>query len=57
MSDESPQERALPSFLQQLDTDGRLHDIAPEVERLRLFEPAVQLPRQTWLELEGELEP
>jgi hypothetical protein len=37
MSDESAQDRALLPFLQQLDTDGRLHDIAPEHERVRLF--------------------
>jgi hypothetical protein len=54
MSDESAQERALRPLLQQLDTEGRLHDIAPEHERLRLFEPDVQLPGQTWLELDDD---
>jgi hypothetical protein len=39
---------------QQLDIDGYLRDIAPEHERLRLFEPDVQLPGQTWLELAYE---
>jgi hypothetical protein len=40
---------------QQLDTDGRLHDLALEHERLRLFEPAPsQLPGQTYLPELGE---
>jgi hypothetical protein len=55
MNDESTAKRALLPFPQQLDTDGRLHDIAPEVERLRLFEPAPeQLPGQTWLEVDDD---
>jgi hypothetical protein len=51
---ERPQNGPLQPFAQQLDTDGRLHDIAPEHERLRLFEPDVQLPGQTWLELDDD---
>jgi hypothetical protein len=54
MNDESAQERALVPFAQQLDTHGRLHDIAPEHERLRLFEPDVQVPGQTSLEPDAE---
>jgi hypothetical protein len=50
-----------PWFDQQLDIDGNLRDIAPEHERLRLFEPDVQLPGQTRPELAyeecAELEP
>jgi hypothetical protein len=45
-------------FDQQLDLDGNAHDIAPEHERLKLFEPAPeQLEGQAWLELDVELEP
>jgi hypothetical protein len=40
---------------QQLDVEGNLHDLAPEVERLRLFEPApAPLPGQTWLQLDDD---
>jgi len=54
MSDENAQQRTLLPFLQQLDVEGRLHDIAPEHERPRLFEPDVQLPGQTWLEVDDD---
>jgi hypothetical protein len=54
MSDESARGRTLLPFPQQLDTDGRLHDIAPAVERLRLFEPAPeQMPEQASLDLDA----
>jgi hypothetical protein len=53
MSDKSAHERALLPFPQKLDTNGRLHEIAPEHERLRLFEPAPErLPGQGSLELD-----
>ena len=40
---------------QQLDTDGRLHDLAAEHKRLRLFEPALsQHPGQSYLPELGE---
>jgi hypothetical protein len=40
----------------QLDLDGGLHEIAPQTERLRLFEPApAQLQGQTWLDLDEHL--
>ena len=43
---------------QQLDLDGNAHDIVPEPERLRLFEPAPeQLEGQASLELDAELKP
>jgi len=51
---ERPQECPLRRFAQQLDTDDSLHDIAPEHERLRLFEPDTQLAGQTWLELDDD---
>lgn len=36
----------------QLDLDGTPHEIAPQTERVRLFEPApAQLPGQTHMEL------
>lgn len=39
----------------QLDLDGHAHEIAPETERLRLFEPApTQLPGQSYLALDAE---
>jgi hypothetical protein len=45
-------------FDQQLHLDGTAHDIAPEHERLRLFEPEPeQLEGQASLELDAELEP
>jgi hypothetical protein len=48
---EGPQNRVLRAFPQQLELEGEPHDLAPEVVRLHLFEPApAQLPRQTWLE-------
>jgi hypothetical protein len=38
----------------QLDTDGRLHEIAPQSEAMRLFEPAPrQLEGQTAMEVEA----
>jgi hypothetical protein len=53
--EESPQNRPLRPFPQQLDLEGKPHDLAPEVERLRLFEPApAQLPGQAWLELDDD---
>lgn len=42
--------RRLPA---QLDIDGRPHELAPQTEPMRLFEPApAQLPGQTSLPLE-----
>jgi hypothetical protein len=41
----------------QLDLDGTPHEIAPQTERMRLFEPApTQLAGQTYLEQTGEKE-
>ncbi len=38
---------------QQIDLDGGLHDIAPQNERMRLFEPApAQLQGQTFMQLD-----
>lgn len=46
---------ALRPLLAQLDLNGDAHELAPETERLRLFEPApAQLEGQAWLELEAE---
>jgi hypothetical protein len=40
---------------QQIDLDGRLHDVAPQHERLRLFSPApTQLAGQTYLNTDNE---
>ncbi|HEV2924023.1 MAG TPA: hypothetical protein VGW98_08315 [Solirubrobacteraceae bacterium] len=39
----------------QLDLDGNLHEIAPQTERMRLFEPApAQLPGQTHIDTDSE---
>lgn len=47
--------RALEPLPAQLDLDGRPHDIEPQNERLRLFEPApAQLPGQTYIDTERE---
>jgi hypothetical protein len=55
MSDESARGRTLLPFPQQLDTEGRLHDIGPEHKGVRLFEPAPeQLPGQASIELDGD---
>jgi len=56
MSDhEKPQSGPVRRFAQQLDIDGRPHDIASEVERLRLFEPAPeQLPGQASLKVDND---
>jgi hypothetical protein len=40
MNGGNPEQRTPTPFSRQLDTDGRLHDIAPEHERLHLVEPA-----------------
>jgi hypothetical protein len=38
----------------QLDLDGTPHEIAPQTERLRLFEPApTQLPGQTHIDTDS----
>jgi hypothetical protein len=40
---------------QQLDLEGNLHDLAPQNERLRLFDPApAQLPGQTYMHTDHE---
>lgn len=51
MGVQEPQKPRVRPFDQQLDVDGRLHDLAPLTERLRLFEPDRQLPGQTRLDL------
>jgi hypothetical protein len=51
---EKPQNGPPGAFAQQLDTDGQLHDIEPEHERMRLFDPDVQLPGQTRLALNDD---
>lgn len=49
------QNRALTPLPAQLDLDGRFHDIAPQNERMRLFDPApVQLAGQTFLDTDHE---
>ena len=54
-ADTRTQDRPLRPFPQQLDLEGQPHDVAPEVEGLRLFEPApAQLPGQAWLEFDDE---
>ena len=51
---ERPQNPPLTPAEQQLDLDGRLHDIAEQTERMRLFEPAPrQLDGQTHLDLDN----
>jgi len=48
MSSPEPQNRALAPLAAQLDLDGRAHELAPQSERMRLFEPApAQLEGQT----------
>ena len=44
--------RPLPRLAQQLDLDGQPHDIAPQIERMRLFEPDKQIDGQTYLDLD-----
>jgi hypothetical protein len=45
------QKRPFTPLPAQLDLDGRAHDIAPQTERLRLFQPApVQLEGQTYID-------
>jgi hypothetical protein len=56
MNDRNAQQRTPTPFLQQLDIEGRRHDIGPEHERLRLFESDVQMPGQTWLKLDERAE-
>jgi hypothetical protein len=41
---------------QQIDLEGRLHDLPPQSEVMRLFDYKSQLPGQTWLELEQRVE-
>jgi hypothetical protein len=50
-----PREGApLPSLPAQLDLDGQAHEIAPQTERMRLFEPApAQLPGQTHIDTDS----
>lgn len=50
MGAQEPQKPLVRPFEQQLDVDGRLHDIAGATERLRLFEPQHELPGQTRLD-------
>jgi hypothetical protein len=46
-------EQPLRPCAQQLDVDGQPHDLAPQSERMRLFEPApAQLPGQTFIDLD-----
>jgi hypothetical protein len=40
----------------QLDLEGGRHELAPQSERMRLFTPDVQLPGQTFLELDSRPE-
>jgi hypothetical protein len=55
MSRERPVAAPLPRLAAQLDTDGRLHEIAPQSEAMRLFEPAPrQLEGQTAMEVDAE---
>ena len=42
----------LPRLPQQVDLDGQPHDIAPQIERMRLFEPDKQIDGQTYLDLD-----
>ncbi len=35
---------------QQLDLDGHLHDLAPQSDRMRLFEPDTQLAGETFMD-------
>jgi hypothetical protein len=53
---ESASDGMLPRLAQQLDIDGRLHDLPPEIESMRLFDHRAQLPGQTWLQLEERSE-
>lgn len=47
----SPAPAPLPA---QLDLDGQAHEIAPQTERIRLFEPApTQLPGQTYIDTDS----
>jgi hypothetical protein len=40
---------------QQIDLDGQLHDLAPQTERMRLFNPApTQLAGQTYIDTDRE---
>lgn len=40
---------------QQIDLDGQYHDLTPQNERMRLFEPApAQLAGQTYLDTTNE---
>jgi hypothetical protein len=50
---ESPATGQLTPLPKQIGLDGRLHDLPPEIERMRLFDHKAQLPGQTWLELAG----
>lgn len=51
MRPQEPQKRPLRRLGQQLDLDGRPHDLEPVTERMRLFEPVEQVPGQTRLTL------
>lgn len=53
----SPEPSPLRALLAQLDLDGQAHEIAPEHETMRLFEPAPpQLAGQTHLDTDHEHE-
>lgn len=53
-SDKAPA-RLVPTLGAQLDLDGRLHDLAPQTERMRLFEPApTQIEGQTYIDTPNE---
>jgi hypothetical protein len=56
MAEDSPQNRPLRPFAQQLDVDGQLHDIPLETRPMRLFEHEPQIPGQTYLEMLPEQE-
>jgi hypothetical protein len=55
MAPDTPRNRPLASLPAQLDLDGTPHEIAPQTERLRLFEPApTQLPGQTYIDTDSD---
>jgi hypothetical protein len=40
---------------QQLDTEGRVHDVTPQSEVMPLFRREPQLAGRVWLRLEGDV--
>jgi hypothetical protein len=51
MDTERPQNRPLRRMAQQLDLDGRLHDLASDTERMPLFAPVpTQIEGQTYID-------